>query len=82
MSFNPVNKILGKKLVKDVYGKNKELTEIKVSEEKMCDICGEPALYDGRTKTGAWAYMCHKCMSLHGVGLGTGKGQRLIVEKR
>jgi hypothetical protein len=44
----------------------------------MCDICGEvPALYDGKTRSGPWAYMCHKCMGLHGVGLGVGRGQML-----
>lgn len=31
---------------------------------------------DGRTKMGPWANMCVRCHDRHGVGLGTGKGQR------
>ena len=40
------------------------------------------AQYDGRTIfQGRWAYMCEKHFSLCGVGLGLGKGQRLIREE-
>ena len=51
-----------------------------------CDICKmvhdpiKPAKYDGKTISGQWGYMCHKHFLLHGVGLGLGKGQRLITE--
>jgi hypothetical protein len=38
-----------------------------------------PALYDGRTKRGPWAAMCESCFVTHGVGLGTGLGQRYMV---
>jgi len=47
-----------------------------------CDICGNsltsPNLYfiDGRTKDGPWALMCTQCHYMHGVGLGTGRGQK------
>jgi len=44
-----------------------------------CDFCKEQALYDGRTVTGVWAYMCSKHYMSYGVGLGAGKGQRLIL---
>ena len=46
-----------------------------------CDICGEELtkiLIDGRTSNGSWAVMCPKCHKIHGVGLGTGKGQKYV----
>lgn len=52
-----------------------------------CDIHaarGEPevtARYDGKTTHGPWAHMCSDCFSAHGVGLGTGRGQELVVDK-
>jgi len=54
-----------------------------VKELPVCDICkiegcSEPAEYDGKTIYGPWANMCEEHFRLHGVGLGTGRGQRLI----
>jgi hypothetical protein len=48
-----------------------------------CDIpnCGEKAAFDGKTVYGPWAYMCESHFADVGVGLGTGKGQRLVVRK-
>lgn len=41
---------------------------------------GVEARYDGRTKLGSsWANMCEPCMHALGVGLGVGRGQRLIL---
>ena len=45
-----------------------------------CDICGKKALYDGRTINGSWAYLCQFCMDYFGIGLGQGKGQKLVQE--
>lgn len=59
-----------------------------VSSLPDCDICKyvsrptnkiEPAAYDGKTKDGPWANMCDRHFKSHGVGLGTGKGQRLVL---
>lgn len=50
-----------------------------------CDICKyeqdrkTEAHYDGRTVSGQWANMCDPHFITRGTGLGTGKGQRLIV---
>jgi hypothetical protein len=47
-----------------------------------CSFCtrgGHPAAYDGVTRLGTWAYMCDGHFAAYGVGLGTGKGQRLIL---
>lgn len=55
--------------------------ETVVSEKKECDFCndGETAKYDGKTVLGGrWAYMCKAHFEKYGVGLGTGKGQKLI----
>ena len=62
---------------------------VNVREIPECDICkyeehkeGVPAAYDGKTVHGPWGYMCEKHFGTHGVGLGTGKGQRLVKEAR
>ena len=44
-----------------------------------CDICGEPARYDAKTKQGPWGYLCPDHFSSMGVGLGTGRGQELLL---
>ena len=49
-----------------------------------CDLCSAPfwkkegeVFFDCRVKGGtAWGYLCPTCFSKHGVGLGTGMGQR------
>ena len=45
-----------------------------------CDICGGKisgtVFYDGKTKGGPWANMCHHCFQYHGIGLGVGYGQK------
>jgi len=57
-------------------------TMIKVSELPICDFCELKAEYDGKTKLrGAWANMCINHFIEAGVGLGLGKGQRLILSK-
>lgn len=58
---------------------------VRVTVRPDCDFCqrdgfGMPAQYDARTQLGRWAYMCRTHYGLHGVGLGLGKGQRIIVE--
>lgn len=61
-------------------------TTVIVDKLPQCDLCfaekhikGVPALYDGKTDFGPWAYMCEEHFLLHGVGLGLGCGQRLIL---
>lgn len=58
---------------------------VKVLEVKFCDIhkyeMGRPGVvahYDGKTIKGPWANMCGACFDSYGVGLGTGRGQKLI----
>jgi len=56
-----------------------------VSSLPNCDFCAvegtsEPAEYDGRTIFGHWAYMCQLHFDQYGVGLGTGRGQKLVLE--
>lgn len=53
--------------------------------ESPCDFCTSSgyspprtAIVDGRTLSGPWGYMCREHYRLHGVGLGTGRGQVLI----
>ena len=48
------------------------------------DICCEElskTIIDGMTANGSWAVMCPKCHKIHGVGLGTGKGQKYVRDE-
>lgn len=51
-----------------------------VTAEKNCDFCGGIAEYDGKTSMGPWANMCQRDFDTYGVGLGLGRGQKLIVQ--
>lgn len=53
--------------------------EVEVGALPECDCCGETAHYDAKTTAGPWAYLCAVCLDQHGVGLGVGCGQRLVV---
>ena len=46
-----------------------------------CDLCPDPtpAAYDAATRMGPWGNLCESCYSRYGIGLGTGRGQRLIL---
>ena len=54
---------------------------VKVGHLPKCDFCGKEAHYDGKTSVGQWAYMCEECFVKHGLGLGTGIGQKLVIKK-
>ena len=52
-----------------------------LTSRPMCDMCSDrPAAIDGKTTFGPWAYMCMPCYDTYGVGLGLGKGQRLLID--
>lgn len=53
--------------------------EVVVPELPRCDICGNEAHYDARTNIGCWMYLCEDCHKVLGVGLGMGRGQKLIL---
>jgi len=51
-----------------------------VDKRPLCDMCRKAeAQFDGKTQGGPWAYMCLACYRKHGIGLGTGRGQRLYL---
>lgn len=57
-------------------------TETTVTSLPDCDLCAqdgkiEPAAYDGKTTMGPWAFMCLAHWNQYGVGVGTGRGQKL-----
>lgn len=59
-------------------------TEVVLTERPRCDLCladGDrvPASVDGATRYGPWAYMCEPHFETVGIGLGLGRGQRLII---
>lgn len=59
-------------------------TETKVESLPTCQFdcqggAAHDAVYDGKTKMGPWANMCAIAFKRHGVGLGTGRGQKLVV---
>ena len=58
----------------------------KVISLPTCDFCKQDpggdlreAKYDGKTYAGPWGYMCEEHYQEHGVGLGLGIGQRLVL---
>lgn len=67
--------------------------EVLVDKIPDCDFCHherlrngelkvEPAAYDAATAPfGSWAYMCEAHFAEFGVGLGTGRGQRLVLKE-
>lgn len=62
-------------------------TEVEVTELPQCDFCkteglGNLAAYDGATTLGPWAFLCERHFDTYGVGLGLGRGQKLIVKDR
>ena len=59
--------------------KKKAGTEVTVSQLPKCDFCDKQATYDGKTTFGPWANMCEAHNWLHGIGLGVGRGQRLVL---
>lgn len=62
---------------------------VAVSVLPNCDICRyvhkreeddiRRALFDGKTSAGPWANMCLDDFNEHGIALGTGWGQRLVI---
>ena len=58
-------------------------TWVVVDKIPNCNMCKEitPAYVDGATVMGPWANMCEPCFDMYGVGLGLGKGQRLLTDK-
>lgn len=67
--------------------------EVEVDTIPPCDFCQQfssrrvKAKFDGATKPnsparGSWAYMCGRHHARYGVGVGRGKGQRLILVGR
>lgn len=47
-----------------------------------CDFCKNKARYDGKTSMGPWANMCPICFGKHGIGVGTGRGQELLIQEK
>lgn len=50
---------------------------------KRCDICKGPfesVMYDAKTIPGPWGNLCQGCFITHGLGLGTGLGQRYELQ--
>lgn len=45
----------------------------------ICDLCKAEittCFIDGKTAMGPWGILCPECHAEHGIGLGTGRGQR------
>jgi hypothetical protein len=55
---------------------------VRVKERPQCDFCKDQAVVDGKTRFGPWANMCLIHFAAHGIGLGLGKGQFLVVEEK
>ena len=59
-------------------------TEVRVGKLPTCIFCKQDgrkidAEFDGATKKGPWAFMCKEHFDEHGVGIGLGVGQHLVL---
>ena len=59
----------------------KKGTEIELSIIPKCNLCSNQAGYDARTVNGFWAYLCETCYAKYGIGLGLGRGQKIVKAK-
>ncbi len=53
------------------------------STPEKCDICGtwfEKVFFDAKTRGGQWGLLCSTCCQEHGIGIGTGLGQKYSLE--
>lgn len=56
-----------------------DYTVAKVHHIPKCNFHPDrDAVFDGKTQMEPWAFMCQDCMDDHGVGLGLGRGQKLV----
>jgi len=63
--------------------------QTEVTNLPNCDICLQkdgiktPAKYDGKInqKPYCWAFMCEIHFRAYGIGLGVGRGQKLVVRR-
>lgn len=59
-------------------------TQVEVDKLPLCDFCDQDgvkraAYADGKLNFGtSWAYMCKPHFNVYGIGLGLGKGQKLV----
>jgi len=66
----------------------RDLVDIKIAGTiSYCNFCEEEgrateAKYDAKTRMGFWAYLCEEHFQTYGIGLGLGKGQRLIKKEK
>lgn len=56
-------------------------TSVEVGILPKCDFCESKARFDGKTVFGPWANMCELHFKANGVGLGLGRGQKLVLKK-
>jgi len=64
----------------------KDLVETPSWAIPNCDLCREQgkavkAIYDAKTIHGWWAYLCEEHFNKLGIGLGLGKGQKLVLKE-
>ena len=57
-------------------------TEVRWMGDKLpsCEFCGKEASYDAKTIMRPWAYLCLTHFKKYGIGLGLGKGQKLVLK--
>lgn len=60
--------------------------EVIVDALPNCDLCAAEGVkkiahYDAATRMGSWANLCEEHFARYAYGLGTGRGQRLILKE-
>jgi hypothetical protein len=58
-------------------------SEVKVLQLHNCDVCtvATPAYADAKVPGGPWGYLCAVHFRQFGCELGTGKGQKLVLDE-
>lgn len=57
--------------------------EVKMAELPPCNMHPDRvAKYDFKSRMGPWMYGCEECFHRYGFGLGTGKGQLLVLREK
>ena len=57
-------------------------TWVPVDSLPNCDLCDRTASYDAKTSAGPWGNLCEAHYRQYGIGLGTSRGQRLVLREK
>ena len=60
----------------------KDVRTVRLVNKVKCEYCKNIAEYDARTGIGAWCYLCQEHFERYGIGLGLGRGQKIVYDEQ